>query len=429
MLTPTPIPPRRRSPELAALLALALAGACSSGAQPAASAGAPAEAAKTDEAAKTEDAAAAQDAAKAEEAARAAKAAKRTAPAGLAKGERKRLDEQPDADARRRFADALSRGRKATGKKSFPEAIAAFDEALVALPEHPRALSGRGYAKLLAGELDAAEVDLRAALAKVTTRELESAVHFNLGLVAEKRGDQEEARRRFAIANTMRPSKAAAAKLAQSKACPVSVHYEGKQELFSDFRELWSHLKENSLVTGAAPADEAAARAAACLSHDVNDIMSPPKDGCVGADPWLVVYEDEGSGGWAAYVIESADSDQLRLHYIAAWEGARCGQSDAFTMKDGGEYRVLRHAQTFGAEVDVMEAADGEIVDCDYEGDCFMACGEDATQIHEYIFNPYSISPVEIAWTEEAGVEVRAAGMDATVKGPGCEQSVPLRQP
>lgn len=431
-LTPTTILPRRRSLELVSTLALALACACSSGSQPAASGGAPAEAAKTDDAAKGDEAAKPDDAAAkadddAAKAAKAARAAKRTPPAGLAKGERKRLDEQPDADARKRFSDALGRGRKATSKKEYPAAIAAFDEALAALPDHPRALSGRGYAKLLAGDLDAAEADFRSALAKVTTRELESAVHFNLGLVAEKRGDQDEARRRFAIANTMRPSKAAAAKLAESKACPVSVSYEGKQELFSDYRELWAHLKANGLVAGDPPADEAAAKAAACLSHDVSDMNAPAKDACVGDPPWVVVYENQEYGDWTAYVIEGADSDQLRLHYIAEWESARCGQSDKFTVTRG-EYTIVHHEQTFGAEIDVMDK-DGEVVDCDYEGDCFTACGEDATQVHEYIFNPYSISPVELSWAEESGLTVSAAGMDATVKGAGCEQSVPLRKP
>src|SRR5690606_15115195 len=120
--------------------------------------------------------------------------------------------------------DALSRGRERTRAGAHDEAVAAFDDALAAIPRDPRALSGRGYARLLAGDLPSAEADLQAALAGGPPRSLEAAIDFNLGLVAEGRGDSVAALEYFRRSAVLRPTKAVGKKLradAAMRKCPA----------------------------------------------------------------------------------------------------------------------------------------------------------------------------------------------------------------
>ena len=130
------------------------------------------------------------------EAASVTQAARPVRPPALAKGERRKLADQGDTTQRKAFWAAIQEGRKQTAGKDYAAAVAQFDAALAQLPDHPRALAGRGYARLLAGELDAAEADLRKALTHPGTAKVEAAIEFNLGLVAEKRGEADEAKRR-----------------------------------------------------------------------------------------------------------------------------------------------------------------------------------------------------------------------------------------
>ncbi len=122
------------------------------------------------------------------------------------------------------YRAGMRTGRKATDAKKYAEAIAGFDAALVAKPNDARALGERGYARLLQGtDLDAAVRDLDTAASGTKDQKLLSTIWFNRGLIHEKRGDATNATASFAIANLMRPTKAAAAKLAGKPACPVEV--------------------------------------------------------------------------------------------------------------------------------------------------------------------------------------------------------------
>jgi len=127
-----------------------------------------------------------------------------------------------DPAARTAYRAGMRTGRKATDAKRYADAIAGFDAALTAKPQDARALGERGYARLLEGaDLDAATRDLDAAASGTKDPKLLSTIWFNRGLVHEKRGDQVNATASFAIANLMRPTKAAAAKLAGKDACPL----------------------------------------------------------------------------------------------------------------------------------------------------------------------------------------------------------------
>ena len=345
----------------------------------------------------------------------------------LASGERRKLEEQVEPAKRQAFWAAIQQGRKLTASKDYPGAIASFDAALLQIPEHPRALSGRGYAQLLAGQLDAAETDLRKALAAPGTAKIESAIEFNLGLVAEKRGDLVGARQRFAIANTLRPSKAAADKLVGATSCPAVVQYEDSSELYADFMELWERLvKDEVIAAEPRPADEKAARAAVCKSVAVNGDDRASPDACTGPEPWLVTHE--GDWQWLHYAIETADAGQWRVYEIGSGGYPHCGQRDKLTVSRG-EVTVIHRVTGVGTVLDVMEGKDGEIVDCEGDADCFTACGEDEVEVVDYLLSPRNPDAIAIFRSELASVNVVVNGGTVRLQGGGCDQEVGLVKP
>jgi hypothetical protein len=88
----------------------------------------------------------------------------------------------------------LARGRKATIAKDFSRAEAHFTQSLAALPGDPRALSERGYARLLAERLPEAREDLLAAESAAPHAMLRQQILHNLMLVERKAGNDGQAR-------------------------------------------------------------------------------------------------------------------------------------------------------------------------------------------------------------------------------------------
>lgn len=109
---------------------------------------------------------------------------------------------RPDA------APHIERGRKLTAAKKYEEAVTAFDAAIRKDPEAARAWSGRGYARLMAGQLELAARDFDHALTLDASADYRAAVFYNLGQVAEKQGQLQQARRAYAKSLEERPSKA-----------------------------------------------------------------------------------------------------------------------------------------------------------------------------------------------------------------------------
>lgn len=120
-----------------------------------------------------------------------------------------------DADAARA---RVNEGRKLTRDKQYVEAIAAFDEALkLSGDKLARAWSGRGYARLLAGDLAGAESDFQKALTLDDTPKFQAAIYFNLGELAEGQKDKAKAIGFYEKANTLSPSDAAKKRLEKLK--------------------------------------------------------------------------------------------------------------------------------------------------------------------------------------------------------------------
>lgn len=345
------------------------------------------------------------------------------------------LPEPPSAEVKAAFSEALNEGRAKTTAKEFEAAIAAFDRALTTIPEHPRALSGRGYTRLLAGDLDAAETDLRAALVAPGTPELEAAIAFNLGLVAEKRGDLERARGYFAMANTLRPSKAAAAKLAAAKTCPVELlRDEVKSELYASWRDVWKALaKDEYFDASAPPADEAGARAAVCTSQSLDETPDAPAfDACAKspAGPWLVRHEDAYSGH-ALVVLEDADSGQIRVTVLARVDIGRCGVMSKAAIA-GDDPAIVHWELTEFAPSYYMETADGELVDCEPGHDCGSSCSSngDGTSA-DFVFSSATADPILIRGPLDASgevvAEVSTEGQEIVIRSATCRQRAPIR--
>jgi len=111
----------------------------------------------------------------------------------------------------------LAEGRKATKEKRYLDAIKAFDEAIAGSATLARAWSGRGYAKLLSGDLAGAKVDFDQALTLDATPKFQGAVHFNLGELALRNKDVVAAKAAFTKANQLAPSDAAKKQLERLK--------------------------------------------------------------------------------------------------------------------------------------------------------------------------------------------------------------------
>lgn len=127
----------------------------------------------------------------------------------------KPADETPEQLADANAAQAkVNEGRKLTRDKQYAEAIAAFDEALRRSGDKlARAWSGRGYAKLLAGDEAGARSDFERALALDDDAKFQAAIYFNLGELAEGQKDKAKAIEAYRKALALNPTDAAKKRL------------------------------------------------------------------------------------------------------------------------------------------------------------------------------------------------------------------------
>lgn len=123
-----------------------------------------------------------------------------------------------EAQARTKAKVAVEEGRTLTRAGDFAAAIAQYDLAIELDPTLSRAWSERGYARLLAGDFDAAKADLDAALPLDEGAGFRAAVRFNLGQVAEKRGDATTAAAEYEASLALREHEGVRKALARVKA-------------------------------------------------------------------------------------------------------------------------------------------------------------------------------------------------------------------
>lgn len=111
-----------------------------------------------------------------------------------------------DKEARARYRAALAEGRELHRRGEFTPAIAAFERALATDPDDPRALAELGWAAFFAGDLELAEEKTRAALQRSADAKGKGAALYNLGRIAEKRGQTAEAIAHYQESLRQRPN-------------------------------------------------------------------------------------------------------------------------------------------------------------------------------------------------------------------------------
>ncbi|MDB4995506.1 MAG: hypothetical protein JWM74_2938 [Myxococcaceae bacterium] len=190
----------------------------------------------------------------------------------------------------RSYAAAMKAGRLATRDKRYDVAKAEFSRAIEAVPKDARARGERGYASLLAGELDEALEDLEAARALGALPEVEAQIWFNLGLVREKKAEPEAARAAFANADAIRPSAATAAKLVGKSRCTAEKGLFDKKRTLPrvvGFRGAHKAILGDELVT---PDTEAAAKLEVC-THSNGAGNNAPGACDMPNGPWSVTRD------------------------------------------------------------------------------------------------------------------------------------------
>lgn len=110
-------------------------------------------------------------------------------------------------DNEREARRLLASGRKHAGKKDYDRAIADLEQAAARAPGNASVLSELGWTQLLAGRLDDAQATSEKALAAARTDRQRAAILYNLGRIAEARGDVATARGRYEESLRLRRNK------------------------------------------------------------------------------------------------------------------------------------------------------------------------------------------------------------------------------
>lgn len=310
------------------------------------------------------------------------------------------------------YAAGLKKGRAETLAKRYDAAIAAFDEALKALPGDPRALSERGYAKLVAGKTEEAKKDFTEALAATKEPKLLAQIHYNLGLVAEKLGKAEDAKVSFARSNALAPSKAAATKAGASVCAALVSFVPGGAKVVKDYKGMFDALAVASKATSKVASESAAKEVLASRIDETeraNVVSFPPED----------------------------DTTEWQLHpYLKTPEGllvATDAASSYYDMPCGGEVHakvqessgltLVRVDHAPGMRIPVCETDAGELEAC---GDGAMpvtsACGTSDVETTIVVFDLAKKSAVaRVSFSADNKVPtVTLEGRKLKVDGAGC---------
>lgn len=116
--------------------------------------------------------------------------------------------------ARAEYKAKLSAGRKLAKAAKWPEAIAAFEAALVAIPGDERALSELSFAAMSAGDHAKARAAGRQAVLTTTDAKLKAAALYNLGRVEEQAAAPAKAAALYRESLALRPNKIVEQRLA-----------------------------------------------------------------------------------------------------------------------------------------------------------------------------------------------------------------------
>jgi tetratricopeptide (TPR) repeat protein len=353
----------------------------------------------------------------------------------LRRGREIALDEAP-AEARAAFWAAIREGRRLTRGRRYAAAVERFDEALAALADHPMALAGRGYARLLQGDLDGAAADLGAVQAMPGPREVEAMIATQLGELAEKRGDAAAARRHFSRADALLPSKATAAKVGKARVCPVEVTEAARLERFDSWTALWAMLAREGLVdTEPAPLSEAVAQKIVCHSEWLDEGATTTFDACAEAPagPWVSRRYSE-AGEHALVVVRADAAGRLSAAIVGRLAMGPCGANSRATV-NRGEATVIHWERWAFAPIEAKEDPSGGLVACEGEPGCARRCSDELDgETIDLVLSQGSDVVTAIRGPLLAGegtrglaaAEVRVEGGSLRISGAQCEEVMPL---
>ncbi len=213
----------------------------------------------------------------------------------------------PVADARAAmpapsYEPAMAEGRDAFAKQDYAAAVVAFERALVATPEDPRALSELGWAALHDGDLALAERVLVRATEQGGEPRLVAASLYNLGRVREAQGRKSDAAALYERSLGLRDSRTVRARLGKLALAPAKATLD-VELLVGPFAELaqWCDDHVHPTTPAATPR---------C------DLELPPRRGLVIEQP---TFESTEGIREARFVATTDDGDDGALvqHHLA----------------------------------------------------------------------------------------------------------------
>jgi hypothetical protein len=329
----------------------------------------------------------------------------------------------------RSYAAAMTAGRVATRAKQYDVANTEFSRAIEAVPKDARARGERGYASLLAGELDAALEDLEAARALGALPEVEAQIWFNLGLVREKKGEPEAARAAFANADAIRPSAAAAAKLVGKSRCTAEKGlFDKKRSLprVVGFRGAHKAILGDNEPT---PDTEAAAKTEVC-THSNGAGDNAPGACDVGSGPWTVTRDYMQYTENAATIFPLGDGKMLvdTGTRVGGWP-AHCTGASSIEGSFAGDFAhtVLERDGTQSVMIAEMGDAGDEWLG---EG---QACKDGYGSVTDDFFDRTGRHLVHLVRTiapakSHPDVTLTIVGSTIVLAGGGCNETIDLAQ-
>jgi hypothetical protein len=327
----------------------------------------------------------------------------------------------------------MKQGRAATDKKDWGAATKAFTAALTAIPDNPEALAERGYAELLAKDYAAARKDLQAALAHSVSAKQEGMIWYNLALLDEAQGNSDAARKDYAESNRLRPSKAAADKLAKlgGATCEASIDskppagdsYDGWVAAATGLAKVAQWADKDAKP----PATEAEAKKLLCGD-----------DACSGKGPWIVATADDVDDR-SYHLVIRVGKKLVAYHDLGEHMAGRCADDDHVDIATDLKTRV--HVTVEEEPQDLVFVQTGkhdELETCD-SGDCSEACFYQSQTDHDLFFDPATGKEllevtrprasdpkddfkVDESFTQPVSITVAEDGVK--LAGGGCDQQV-----
>lgn len=341
-------------------------------------------------------------------------AAKKAKPEPPKKEPNKKADEGKLAT----YWKAMNDGRNATRAKKYDEAYAAFDKALVAMPDDARAISERGYAKLLAKDYKGAIADLDRAVARTKDRKLLGQIYYNYGLAAEAKGDAAAAKAAFARSNEYNPTPAAKKKLDGEKACTAIITAEVSsvsKRTFGSWKEAYEETRKDHDYLDAWKSEDATL-AALCSNKWSKGAACVAKLGQWG------IFEGR-------LYVPTHDGKVVTFDLTVV--GGRCGGDiEPKVVSDEGDVTHVFWKATQGTSV-LLADKNGELVPCgEKDTDCTAACGDDEVSYADlFVSKDSGESLLYVGREEDNGKDPLTLSVEMPVvkiKGKGCDGERPL---